>query len=110
MIPVLGIHRNPDIYENPMEFRPERFLESSTGSTKTTKGCYYLPFGDGPRNCIGMRMAKVVTKMGMATVLTKFNIELDDLSLADKELEIDPAQFIHTPLKPFKLKLTPRVV
>lgn len=46
MIPVLGIHRNPDIYDNPMEFRPERFLESPTGST-TTKGCYYLPFGDG---------------------------------------------------------------
>jgi len=108
MIPVLGIHRNPDIYEDPMVFRPERFLESSTGSTKTTKGCYYLPFGDGPRNCIGMRMAKLVTKLAMATVLTKFNIELDDISLADKELEIDPDQFIYTPLKPFKLKLTPR--
>lgn len=45
MIPVLGIHRNPEIYDNPMEFRPERFLESSTGSTSATKGCYYLPFG-----------------------------------------------------------------
>ncbi|KAJ6647652.1 Cytochrome P450 6d1 [Pseudolycoriella hygida] len=31
MIPVLDIHRNPDIYHNAMEFRPERFLNSSTG-------------------------------------------------------------------------------
>lgn len=52
MIPVLGIHRNPDIYDNPMEFRPERFLNSSNGATSETKGCFYLPFGDGPRNCI----------------------------------------------------------
>lgn len=44
MISVLGIHRNPDIYENPKEFRPERFIESSTGTT-AAKGCYYLPFG-----------------------------------------------------------------
>ncbi|KAJ6623039.1 Cytochrome P450 6a2 [Pseudolycoriella hygida] len=108
LVPVLGIHRNPELYDNPMEFRPERFLNSSTGTTKVTKGCYYLPFGDGPRNCIGMRMAKVVTKMAMVSVLSKFNIELDDKSLLEKELEIDPEQFIHTPLKPFKLKVTPR--
>lgn len=70
---------------------------------------FYLLSSSSIRLFQGMRMAKVVTKMGMATVLTKFNIELDDLSLADKELEIDPVQFIHTPLRPFKLKLTPRV-
>lgn len=47
-IPVLGLHRDPNIYENPMEFKPERFLKSSNGS-KNTKGLFYLPFGDGPR-------------------------------------------------------------
>lgn len=109
MIPVLGIHRNPEIYDNPMEFRPERFVNSSNGATSETKGCFYLPFGDGPRNCIGMRMAKVTTKIGMATVLAKFTVELVDKSLANNELEIDTQQFIHTPLKPFNLKLTPRV-
>ncbi|KAG4072640.1 hypothetical protein HA402_004729 [Bradysia odoriphaga] len=110
MIPILGIQRNPDIYDNPLEYRPERFLQSSTGSTTTTKGCYYLPFGDGPRNCIGMRMAKVVTKLAMAKVLTKFNVELDDANLANEELKIDPDQFIHTPLESVKLKLTPRTM
>lgn len=47
-IPVLGFHRDPEIYENPMEFRPERFLDSSTGHGKSS-GAFYLPFGDGPR-------------------------------------------------------------
>jgi cytochrome P450 family 6 len=49
-IPVLGLQRDPDIYENPMEFIPERFLDSPTGNGNA-KGLFYLPFGDGPRNC-----------------------------------------------------------
>ena len=47
-IPVQGLQRDPDIYENPMEFRPERFLNSPTGNGNS-KGLFYLPFGDGPR-------------------------------------------------------------
>ena len=47
-IPVLGFHRDPEIYENPMEFRPSRFLDSPTGNGKSN-GVFYLPFGDGPR-------------------------------------------------------------
>lgn len=53
MIPVLGFHRDPEIYDNPMEFRPERFLNSAHGGNEDVKGLFYLPFGDGPRNCIG---------------------------------------------------------
>lgn len=54
MIPALGFQRDPEIYDNPMEFKPERFLNSSNGGGKI-KGVFYTPFGDGPRNCIGMR-------------------------------------------------------
>lgn len=53
-IPVLGFHRDPDIYENPMEFKPERFLDSPNGGGKIS-GLFYTPFGDGPRSCIGAR-------------------------------------------------------
>lgn len=48
-IPVLGIHRDPDYYENPLEFIPERFLNSPIGSPKKISGLIYMPFGDGPR-------------------------------------------------------------
>lgn len=47
-IPVQGIHRDPNIYDDPMEFHPERFLNSPNGNGKA-KGIFYLPFGDGPR-------------------------------------------------------------
>lgn len=48
MIPVMGLQRDPEIYDDPMEFRPERFLDSPHGNGKV-QGLFYLPFGDGPR-------------------------------------------------------------
>jgi len=48
MIPVMGLQRDPEIYDNPMEFRPERFLDSPHGNGKV-HGLFYMPFGDGPR-------------------------------------------------------------
>lgn len=106
MIPVLGLQRDPDIYESPMEFRPERFSDSAHGGVG--KGLFYLPFGQGPRHCIGMRNGKLTTKLGLFTVLSKFSIDFDDKSMADKELEFNPKQFVLTPSKDFNLKLTQR--
>jgi len=48
-ISLMGIQRDPDNYEDPMDFKPERFLNSPIGSPKVTKGLIYTPFGDGPR-------------------------------------------------------------
>lgn len=50
-IPSFGFHRDPEIYDNPLEFRPDRFLNSPNGGGKV-KGVFYTPFGDGPRNCV----------------------------------------------------------
>lgn len=107
MIPVLGFHRDEEIYENPLEFKPERFLNSSNGSGKA-KGLFYVPFGDGPRNCIGMRLGKLTAKLALVIVLRNFNVELDDKGMADSELEFHPKQFILTPLKDFNLKVVSR--
>lgn len=107
-IPVLGLQRDPEIYDEPLEFRPERFLNSPNGSGKG-KGIFYLPFGDGPRSCIGARMGKLQTKIGLVTLLLKFKFELVDQSLMHKELEFDPPQFILTPKASIMLKALPRL-
>jgi cytochrome P450 family 6 len=44
IIPVLGFQRDPQIYENPMQFRPERFINSSNGNGNS-EGLFYTPFG-----------------------------------------------------------------
>lgn len=106
-IPVFAFHRDPEIFENPLEFRPERFIDSPNGGGKG-EGLVYTPFGDGPRNCIGMRMGKLTTKIGLAVILSKFNLELVDKELGDKELDFDKTQFLLTPEKLFNIKITPR--
>lgn len=58
----------------------------------------------------GMRMGKLTSKLGLALVLSKFNVELADKTMADTELEFHPVQFILCPLKEFNLKITPRSV
>lgn len=49
-IPVYAIHQDPNIYPKPDVFNPERFNEEAVESRHPMS---YLPFGDGPRNCIG---------------------------------------------------------
>lgn len=51
-IPVYAIQRDPANYPDPDVFDPERFNEENV---KTRHPSTYLPFGNGPRNCIGMR-------------------------------------------------------
>lgn len=106
-IPVMGIQRDPEVYDDPMEFIPERFLNSSTGGGKV-EGVYYMPFGDGPRNCIGMRLGKLTTKIGLALILQKFSVAHTNKEFLTSELDFHPAVFVLTPTKPFNLEISLR--
>ncbi len=53
LIPFYSIHHDPDIYEQPEEFKPERFDESVGGIKKFKENGTFLAFGDGPRMCLG---------------------------------------------------------
>lgn len=50
-LPVYAIHHDERFYEDPNIFRPERFQSVSANELK--KNGRFLPFGDGPRQCIG---------------------------------------------------------
>ncbi|XP_066154471.1 cytochrome P450 4C1-like [Euwallacea fornicatus] len=71
IISVLHIHRNPEYWDNPLEFDPSRFLPENCGKIKPGS---FLPFSIGPRNCIGQRMAITLIKMTVAIVVSHFRI------------------------------------
>lgn len=70
-IPVHGIHRDPDNYPDPEKFNPERFSDENKNDIKPYT---YMPFGEGPRNCIGSRFALLETKVLLYKILSKFQI------------------------------------
>ncbi|KAL0870368.1 hypothetical protein ABMA27_005378 [Loxostege sticticalis] len=71
-IPAQSLHKDPLYFDNPEEFRPERFdPQNSKGRNKLV----YLPFGDGPRACIGERLGLMQSLAGMAALLSKFDVE-----------------------------------
>ncbi|CAG2167306.1 unnamed protein product, partial [Oppiella nova] len=67
--PIHGIHHLEEYYPNPFQFNPDRFLPENRHNIIPYT---YLPFGAGPRNCIGMRFALLEAKLGLAHIIRKY--------------------------------------
>lgn len=63
------IHHDANVYPNPDQFDPERFNEDNKRKRENEA---FLPFGVGPRNCIGMKFALFEIKLLLATILSKY--------------------------------------
>ncbi|XP_025424020.1 probable cytochrome P450 6a13 [Sipha flava] len=72
IIPIHSLHYNPKYFPDPEVFNPERF--SSEEKAKRVRGTY-LPFGDGPRICIGKRFAELEMKLALVEILSKFEVQ-----------------------------------
>jgi cytochrome P450 len=68
-------HHLPDVFEDPEQFRPERF--SAEARAALPKGAY-IPFGGGSRMCIGMRFGQLEVRTIAAMILSRFTLALPD--------------------------------
>ncbi|XP_065367005.1 uncharacterized protein LOC135959839 [Calliphora vicina] len=100
IIPVAAIHYDADYYPNPCKFDPSRFEPQQIEKRHT---CCYLPFGDGPRNCIGSRFGKMQTKIGLISLLQRYRFECS--SQTEIPLEIDKKNFLISPKNGINLKV-----
>uniref|UniRef100_A0A673UFP1 unspecific monooxygenase n=1 Tax=Suricata suricatta TaxID=37032 RepID=A0A673UFP1_SURSU len=102
MVPTFILHRDLDLWPEPEEFHPERFSKKNKDSINPY---IYLPFGTGPRNCIGMRFAIMNMKLAVVRLLQNFSFK------PCKETQIPlklSAQGFILPEKPIILKVEPR--
>lgn len=91
-IPVHAIHHDEEYYPNPHEFNPGRFSPEEINKRDNN---LFLTFGEGPRNCIGLRFGVLQAKIGLVMLLSKFEVSL--CSKSKVPLEIDNKNFILTP-------------
>ncbi|KRT83649.1 cytochrome P450, partial [Oryctes borbonicus] len=78
-----GLQRDPDYFPDPDKFDPERF--SDENKTNIVPGTY-LPFGEGPRICIGLRFAMMQMKMCLAVLMKDFEFSVNSRTKVPLEL------------------------
>ncbi len=84
-IVIYCVHRHPEIWDKPNDFVPERWAEDSINEIPKYA---YLPFGGGPRICIGNGFATMEANLLLATIAQRFRLSLID------GVEIVPRPFI----------------
>ncbi|XP_072392634.1 probable cytochrome P450 6a14 [Diabrotica undecimpunctata] len=99
---VSSIHRDPEIYPDPDVFDPDRFTEENIA---TRHPMAFMPFGEGPRICIGARFGMTVVKIALATILQDFSVTVNKktqlpLEYSKKSISTRPQDTIWLNLHP----------
>ncbi|XP_031624496.1 probable cytochrome P450 9f2 [Contarinia nasturtii] len=102
-IPIYGIHHDPQYFPEPDKFDPERFSDENKDNILSGT---YIPFGLGPRNCIGSRFALMEIKAIVYYLLLNFSIEPNEKTQIPVKLKrgmiLLPENGMHLELKPRK--------
>ncbi|CAH1155384.1 unnamed protein product [Phaedon cochleariae] len=72
ILPITGLQNDPKYFESPDEFKPERFLDKDNIQKFT-----YLPFGEGPRLCLGQRFGITQVKVGLVHLLKNYRVTVN---------------------------------
>jgi cytochrome P450 len=72
IVGIYAMHRDPTLWDSPLAFEPDRFgRKNSRGRDRWQ----YLPFGAGPRSCIGDHFAMIEATLALATIIRRTEID-----------------------------------
>jgi cytochrome P450 len=92
LVPLSGLHYDSKYFIAPQRFNPDRFM----GADKENVLKYmYLPFGEGPRACLGQRFARLQMKIGIAYIVKNFKLSVHEKTRVP--IEYDPLSIVTTP-------------
>ncbi|PVD33356.1 hypothetical protein C0Q70_04610 [Pomacea canaliculata] len=105
---MFGLHhdvacKSPQYVSEPDRFLPERWLRGGSGDLGTIHPFVLMPFGFGPRSCVGRRLAEQEYSLGLIKILQKFRVEYAHNELLNYTMSI-----INTPTTPLKFRFLER--
>nr|CAI5866017.1 unnamed protein product [Callosobruchus analis] len=100
LIPTYAHHLDEKYFPNPEKYDPDRFLDKPNQD-----GLYFMPFGEGPRACIGERLAGLNLKVALTNILSNFTLE--KVSETPQKLTKNPKAFGIAPLERINIVFKP---
>ncbi|KAK7374352.1 hypothetical protein VNO80_07782 [Phaseolus coccineus] len=104
-ISVWNLHRSPELWDNADKFEPERWSLDGPNPNETNQSFKYLPFGGGPRKCIGDLFATYETVVALAMLVRRFNFQM---AVGAPPVEMTTGATIHT-TQGLKMTVTHRI-
>ncbi|XP_072938293.1 cytochrome P450 6k1-like isoform X2 [Epargyreus clarus] len=101
----VGMHYDPDIYPEPDTFNPDRFLPENEGNIKPYS---YLPFGEGPRKCIGQRFGLSNARHALAAVMLKYELRVIPNTPRPSEVKLERKGLFLSPEETLSVEFVPR--
>ncbi|XP_014102333.2 probable cytochrome P450 28d1 isoform X2 [Bactrocera oleae] len=88
-ISTYSFHRDAEYFENPDDFWPERFAEEMGGVRKYREMGVFMPFGDGPRMCPGMKLGLSEAKVAVSELISNFKVSAGVETRTDNKIAND---------------------
>ncbi|KAL4324045.1 hypothetical protein GQ457_11G014240 [Hibiscus cannabinus] len=104
-ISVWNLHRSPSLWQDAEKFNPERWPLDGPNPNETNQNFCYLPFGGGPRKCVGDMFASFEAVVAVAMLVRRFNFQL---ALGAPPVEMTTGATIHT-TQGLKMTVTRRI-
>ncbi|KAI7882942.1 cytochrome P450 [Lichtheimia hyalospora FSU 10163] len=97
VLDIFEMHHNPNIWDSPETFKPERFMPGGEADQLAGRGISWLPFSNGSRQCLGMQFSFTEQRVLLPMLLRKYEWHLPDDSIHKQRLITGGLSLVNSP-------------